>query len=297
MSAPAGLVQPVPLRFLLDDTLREARRSFGAIYPAVALPMGVAAALLGAAQRFVQVLPGGPARAPMLPGLDGFLAFGASLVAFLAVYSVCYMALLTAAADAYHGRGVRMARSWAFVFRPAVIGTVVLGLGVAALGGMCCFLPGIYVSLVFGLAGPVMIEEGRFGTAALSRSASLMGWNPRGRFGADPRVKMFLLVFAGLLLSYAANLLVQLPIIAVQQAILFRDIANGRQPDPAAFVQRFFWIQVLAQFLGALVNTGINVFVAFGVTLLFVDLRARKEAPDLEAAIGALAAAPPAAVP
>jgi hypothetical protein len=219
------------------------------------------------------------------------------VVAFMAVYSACYMALLAAAANAHHGRGVRMARAWAFVFRPAAIGTVVLGLGAAALATTCCVLPGVYVSLVFALAGPVMIEEGRFGPGALMRSAALMSWNPRGRFAADPRVKMFLLVFVGMLLSYAANLLVQLPIVAVQQAILFRDVANGRQPDPAAFMQRFLWLQVLAQFLGALVNTAINLFVAFGVTLLFVDLRARKEAPDLEAAIGALAAAPRAVAP
>src|SRR5262249_12771987 len=171
------------------------------------LPMAVGASLLGFAQAFIQPIPGSPTRAPVLPGLDGFLAFMAAVVAFLAVYSACYMALLTAAADAHHGRGVRIARAWAFVFPPAVIGTVVLGLGAAALASMCCVLPGVYVSLVFGLAGPVMIEEGRFGSGALSRSAALMGWNPGGRFAADPRVKMFLLVFAGMLLGYAANLL------------------------------------------------------------------------------------------
>jgi hypothetical protein len=180
MNAPPGLVQPVPLRFLLDDTMREARRSFRAIYPSVALPMAVAAALLGFAQRFIQPIPGGATRPPLLPGLDGFLAFAAAVVAFMAVYSVCYMALLAAAADAHYGRGVRMARAWAFVFRPAAIGTVVLGLGAAALATTCCILPGVYVSLVFALAGPLMIEEGRFGPGALMRSAALMSWNPRG---------------------------------------------------------------------------------------------------------------------
>src|SRR5262249_7680966 len=105
VNAPHGLVQPVPLRFLLDDTLRAARRSFRAISRAVALPMAVGASLLGFAQAFIQPIPGSPTRAPVLPGLDGFLAFMAAVVAFLAVYSACYMALLTAAADAHHGRG------------------------------------------------------------------------------------------------------------------------------------------------------------------------------------------------
>jgi len=297
MSAAIPLVQPVPLRFLLDDTIVEARRWFRAIYPGVAVPMAAAAALVPFGQRFIQSGPGGARRASLPGALEGFLGFLAVMVAFLVVYTVCYVAMLAAAGDAHHGRGVSLARAWAFALRPAVVGTVALALGAATLATGCCILPGIYVSLVFALTGPVMLEEARFGTGALGRSAALMQYNPKGDFAADPRVKLFLIVFVGMLLSYAANFVVQVPFIVFQQVILFRDIANGRQPDPAALMERFLWLQVLLQFLGGLINAAINLFVAFGITRLFVDLRARKEGPDLEAAIGSLAAGPRALAP
>ena len=62
------------------------------------------------------------------------------------------------------------------------------------------------------------------------------------------------------------------------------------RPDPAALMEGMLWLQVPTQILAVLGQTAVEVYVVFGLALLFFDVKHRKEGQDLEAAIGALAA-------
>ncbi len=50
------------------------------------------------------------------------------------------------------------------------------------------------------------------------------------------------------------------------------------------------WLQVPGAVLGSLAEVAVTLYLSFGLTLLYFDLRRRKEGDDLEAAVAALEA-------
>jgi hypothetical protein len=291
-----SLAEPLSLRALLDEAVKQARRHFKSVYWPVALPLALMGALAPLAQpRWLSGLaePGAGDAMPFASLADA-LAFAAFVWIMLSLYGLGYAALQVGAVDALADRPVSMARAWVFMFRPAVLGTVLLSWLAFAAGLTCCVLPGVYVALLLALIVPVMAEEGRFGTGAFRRSYALLTYNPRRDWGADPRVKAFLVLLAGMLLGYALTFVVQLPVIVVQQIMMFRSVAAGQPVDSLQIMARLTWLQVPSNFLGMLVQTAVYLYMSFGLTLLFFDLRRRKEGADLEAAVARLAERGPA---
>jgi hypothetical protein len=202
---------------------------------------------------------------------------------------LCYLALKIAAVDAVAGRPASMGDAFRRAVRPQYWLTQLLaGVG-AFLGAMCCLIPGIHVMLLWAVAVPVMAEEGLFHSTALGRSAELMRHNPQGGIGNAPRFKFFLLAFVGMLLQYIANLVVQMPFMILQQVLMFRSMSGGQRPDPARLFEQMIWVSVPSQAIGMAVQMAIELYLAFGVALLYFDCRARREGSDLEAALGNLA--------
>jgi hypothetical protein len=237
------------------------------------------------------------------PRPDPAAVFGA-LAPFMGVVLVWavlmvagYCALYVAAVDAVAGRPVSMARAWLAVVRPRWLGTLVLS-WLAFMGGMlCCILPGIYVGLLLSFALAVMTEEGVFGTAALRRSAELARYNPTGQFGEDPRFQVFLVAFVGWIISYVVSFVVQLPFIVVQQVLMFRSVASGQKVDPVELMSRLAWLQVPGTVLGMLAQVAVQLYVAFGLALVYFGVRRRREGIDLEAAIESLGQRSPEPLP
>jgi len=137
-------------------------------------------------------------------------------------------------------RPVAMGRTWLFMLRPRVLGTLVLAAIVTGLGLMLCVVPGIYLGLLFSFTVPVMADEGLFGIEAMRRSAELARYNPQHALDGDPRFKVFVIVFVGALLGYVISMLVQLPMMVVQQLIIVREVAGGRRVDPAVVMAHGF---------------------------------------------------------
>jgi len=286
---PIEVSQPLPLRLLLDEAVRKARQHFRAMYLAVALPLALVWGLFPLVQhRWFRGLAGADANpGEMWPGLAALMvaSFG-----FIALQALGAGALFVGAIDALAGREIQMSRAWRTILRPEVLGTLLVKGLLLALGFACCALPGVYLYLQWCFAVPVMADEGRFGFSALGRSGELTAYNPQGGFGTDPKLKAFVVVFVGGLLGYMVNMAMTLPLIVVQQVMMFRALAGGRRPDPAALMEETIWLQVPTQILAVLAQTAVEVYVVFGLALLFFDIRRRKEGQDLEAAIGALAA-------
>lgn len=291
-AAPTPLAPSLPFRQMLDEAVRQTRRHFRQIYPYVALPLVLVAGLVPLAQGLFyrdtfQGVAGqkGPALVRMMAGLG---LFGLAMLAFMVVFGLSHGAMFAAATDALAGREISMRRAWGLMARPRVFGTLVL-LGLAVTVGLAlCVLPGVYLGLIYAFTVPVIVAESRFGTAALSRSAELARYNPQRKFDSDPRLHVFITVMVGTMLGYMINLLVQLPFILYQQFVVFRDMAGAQKPDPGEMMARLTWLQIPAQMMGMLTNTAVNLYICFGLALLFFDLKSRKEGLDLEAAVAGL---------
>jgi hypothetical protein len=280
-----GFTGPMPFRLILDEAIRQARRHFRAIYPSVAIPIAVLTTAGGVMQAmFFSNVTENPGAMPLFwsPGLILIM------LANIAILFIAFNAMQVAAVDALSGRPVDMKRAWRFTVQARVLGTLFLNfMATLASFFLCCF-PALYVVPMLSLVPPVMVEEGRFGGEALSRSAELTRYNPDRRFFETPLVKVFLFLLVGLLLSYAVGLVVALPFQIPMWIDMFRSAAQG---DEAMMVQRmptWMWLQIPAQFLNALASTAVHLYVCFGIALLFFDARARKEGSDLRSEIDSM---------
>jgi uncharacterized membrane protein len=282
--------QPLPFRLLLDEAVRQTRHHFKRIYPAVAIPLALLGGLIPLAQglMFRSFSMEGNARPSPGAMIQGVASFWLVMLVWLTVYFLSYAVLLAAAVDGLTQRSVAMGRTWLFILRPRVLGTLVLAAIVTGLGLMLCVVPGIYLGLQFSFTVPVMADEGLFGTEAMRRSAELARYNPQHALDGDPRFKVFVIVFVGALLGYVISMLVQLPMIVVQQLIIVREVAGGRRVDPAVVMARMTWLQVPSQIFAMLTNTAVHLYVSFGLALLYVDVKRRREGTDLEAAVAQL---------
>lgn len=288
MSSTPSLPQPIPFRFLLDEAVRHARRHFKKMYPAVAFPVALLGGAIPLVQAYMFRSMGADGAGGRGSTIVAIVVFSAVMLIWLAAYYLGYAALFVAAVDALAQRPISMRRAWGFVLRPRVFGSLMLTTLAFALGAVLCLVPGIYLGLIFSLTIPVMAEEGLFGTAAMRRSAELTRYNPQRDLDADPRFKVFVIVFVGTLLGWLVGMLVELPMMAIQQVLMLREVAGGREPDPQRLMATLAWVQVPSQMLSMLTQTAFHFYVCFGLVLLFFDVKGRKEGLDLETAIGRL---------
>ncbi len=188
-----------------------------------------------------------------LTGYDETLLRGGGIT-----YTIVYYLLMTplitaghvsAVVDIGEGRTPAVGRSLqraAAVLLP-VMGTVVLsGLGVL-IGFLALVVPGIYLSMRWYLASQTVVVEGRSPVGALRRSGELVTdywWTTFGR--------VLLIGLIGGLLAYGLGIPIGV-------------VAHLAESGPLYL-------------LGTILTDGISLsFVALGSTLLYFDLRARKE--------------------
>jgi hypothetical protein len=289
------LDEPLSIRSLLDGAVRQARRHWRAIYPAVAIPMALIAASLPFAQGlWLRDFPRAGAAPPDMSRFFTSMGaiFGVSMI-FMAVYLLAHAAMTAGAVDAMAGRQVSMGRAWRSILQPRALGTFALVYPAIFIGMMCCVVPGLYLSLLWSLIVPVMVEERRFLIDGLGRSSDLARYNPRRELSADPRVRAFLVYLVGTLVLYAVSFVVQLPFMVVQQVMLFRGMAGGERIDPLTIGERLIWLQVPTSIIASLAQMAVQLVVSFGIALLYFDVRRRKEGRDLEHAVDGLVRAPP----
>jgi hypothetical protein len=169
---------------------------------------------------------------------------------------LCSAALVQNISASYLGEDLSAGQSYA---RAAprlfgLVGTQMLAGLAMMVGFVLCVVPGIYLSLWFLVVVPVVILEGRYGTTALRRSYELMKGNIN---------KGFLLGLVLLILGFLVNIVLQ------RVAPLL--------PHP-----------VLGIFLTIICQALILPIQTAPWTLLYYDLRIRKEAFDLQMLSAAL---------
>jgi hypothetical protein len=275
----------MPFRLLVDAVMEPARRHFRSMFLAIALPLGIAALVMVGVQ--IRWLEGVQPQngIDMLNVIGPFLGV---LVIFFAVYYLCFAVTIVAATDAVFGREVNMRRAWLFVLAPRRLPTLCLLAFLGVLSFMACGLPALYVIPVLSFSLPAMLEEGAKGGRALGRSIELARYNPRGRFKDLPWAQMLGILFIGWVISSAIASLVQLPFVAIQQILAVRQALEGNLAPSTAVA----WLQVPTSLFGILATTVSWVYMAFGIAVLYREVRRRKEGEDIEAAVNGLLSGP-----
>jgi hypothetical protein len=168
-------------------------------------------------------------------------------------------ACFKAVADAYLGEQPTWRSSLRFAF--ARVHSI---LWITFLGGLCtvigfvfCIIPGIYLWIAFAVAVPVLLTEGVKGTSALGRSRALV----RGRWWGTFGVVLLGTILAGIVSAAIGGL---------------AGLAAGTTD---ANTVAGFLVNSVSGTLGSMISTP---FTAAFVTVLYFDLRVRKEAFDLQ---------------
>ncbi len=249
--------RPMSISDILDRTFRLYRDRFVTfllIALTVYIPFALVASLLLWSMGinpngFVETSPAGD---PQINALALLAAACGFLVLVVVLIPLCSAALTENISAAYLGHNLSAGESYqrALPRLAGLIGSQLLA-GLVILAGFCMlFVPGIIFSLWFSVLAPVVIIEGLSGTAALGRSRELM----RGNIG-----KAFVLMF---LTGLIANIVVRLLGVAISLI---------PWPHP-----------VLSLFLQTVSVAIVLPIQTAPLTLLYYDLRIRKEAFDLE---------------
>ena len=205
---------------------------------------------------------------------DESAAIGAFLVTTVISFLASQLATgacFKAVAEGYLGEtpGWRVSLGFALRRLHSILWIVLLAAIASIVGLVFCLLPGIYLWVAFAVALPVLMTEGLRGTHALSRSRQLV----RGRWWKT----FLLLVVAGLLSSIVGG--------AIGGAVSAVSFVN-RSDEALLFV-----VGAISGTAGSLVTTP---FTAAYTTVLYFDLRVRKEAFDLRLLAEQLGVEPPA---
>jgi len=186
-------------------------------------------------------------------------AIGAATILGLLANTVATGASFKAVADAYLGEQPtwRSSLRFAFVRLHSILWITILGGIATVVGAILCIIPGIYLWIAFAVAVPVLLTEGVKGTAALGRSRALVRDRWWGTFGV---------VLLGTILA---------GVVSGAIGALAGFAAGSTDAGSVAG----FLVNSVSGTLGSMISTP---FTAAFVSVLYFDLRVRKEAFDLQ---------------
>lgn len=272
-----GPIRPLGVGEVLDAAIRIYRRRFKAMVIATAITVGPA--LLVSAVLQVSTAPDpnafGQQAAEDPEALDlrdiwVFLiaTLIATLIALVAS-QIATGATLKSASGAYFDEPADWRGSLRFAIRklPSMLWVVVLTLLATLLGIVACVLPGIWIYVATSMVIPVVLLENLRGTSAVSRSWRLVEGRWWATFGT--------LIIASLLAGFVAAIF----------AIPGQAIGMATGSTAATIV-----LQSLGSFVGSVITTPFSAAVTL---VIYVDLRVRKEAFDLELLAGQLGVVAP----
>jgi hypothetical protein len=190
----------------------------------------------------------------------GVAAFGAagllSFIAGIIATGACFKAI----ADGYLGERASWRPALGYAARRfhSILWVTILGTFIALLGFVFVIVPGIYLYVCFAVAVPVLLTEGVKGRKALGRSRRLVRGRWWGTFGV--------VVLGAILVGIVEGALVGLT--------AFVTTLDTADPTLGSFI-----FGTTATVLASVLSTPLSA--AF-ITVLYFDLRVRKEAFDLQ---------------
>jgi hypothetical protein len=252
MNAP--VLRPLGVGEILDAAFAVYRRHAVSLWKLVAVVVALPAALDGAvAVATRQVSDSDDGSSSSLVILQLAVLAVSVLAAFLATAAAYRLV-----ADAYLGRQVDPGASLRFGLRR--LGSVIWLSTLASLGifvGLLLLVvPGVYLAVAWSVAIPVLLGENLRGRKALGRSRALI----RGRFWPAAGVLVLAFLLAG--------------IVALAIAAIVEGITGSSDNDTVIFF--------LNGFSSLISNALVLPFQVAVTTVLYIDLRVRKEGLDVQ---------------
>lgn len=278
----AAQLRPLSIGEILDVSIKIYRERFVTLVKAVAVVVGPVSLLTALVQ--VSALPdaetfGTPIDSPVVTTPDfgdlwaflagilvvGLLGFVATQVATAASFKVVSGAYLDAAPGWQESLRFALSKLRSLMWLALLTGVLV------GLGFLACIVPGVYLYGAWVAAVPVLLLEDRRGRRALGRSRELVS----GRWWATVGALLAAIILAAI-------------VQALISALLFAVVFSGQNE----FVQAI--AQALANTAGSVLTTP---FTAAVVTVIYFDLRVRKEGFDVELLARRVGVKPPAVAP
>jgi hypothetical protein len=198
-------------------------------------------------------------------------AAGIVMVLFFMIFSFIYAgAVVDVISREYHGKTVSIGGAISFALRRfgPLLGTALLTGLVIGLGLLLLIIPGIIFSIWFAFVTQVVMVEGLSGTSAMSRSKELTKGHGGRIFGILFIIGLLNgLINVGLTMGLASAL-------PVQQIVVGR---GGLEYGPVNMTNL-----VILSFIEYVISIFTSSFQSICVTLMYFDLRVRKEGYDLE---------------
>ena len=280
MTEPLTALRPLGVGELLDVALKIVWRNAGTLLRVVifvVLPVQVMTALLAASASpsSLNARSGAFSAGQPFSSSDAKAFVGYSVVTVVLSFissSLASGACFRAIASAYLGERTSWRSSLAYALKHlhSIMWISFLSSLLAGLALLACVLPGIYLWTAFGVAIPALLTEGVRGSKALGRSRTLV----KGFWW-----RVFGVVILGYLLSSILGG-------AIQGAVVAVTTVQSGQASVVGVV-----VSIVAGTLSSVVTTP---FVAAFVTVLYFDLRVRKEAFDLQLLAQRIGVDPPA---
>ena len=261
-------LRPLSIGEVLDVAIkiywRNAATLLGLVVLVVApVQLLVSLAYVSAIPDYDQSIFSEPTPTNELEARDFWLAAAAFLVGLLLTFvatTVATAACFKAVADAYVGEASHWRTSLAFAVRRlhSILWVTVLGTVLAVLGLALLIVPGVWLWVSFAVAVPVLLTEGVKGRRALGRSRRLV----KGRWWPTFGILLLGTILTGIVGGIFTGLL---------EGVLLTDLGE----DTLAFVL----LDATATTIATVLTTP---FTAAFVTVLYFDLRVRKEGFDLQ---------------
>ncbi len=262
MSSNPAQLRPLGIGETLDAGIKIYRNKFGTMLAAVAIvvvPVQVLSILITLSLPNSTTASTGTTTTTTGDGWPGFAAFLLLLVISVISAALAEAACLKAVSDAYLGTDTDWRGSLRFGYRRlgpllwlTVIHTVLLLLAFAA-----CIVPGVWLYAAWAVAIPALLLEDARGFKALGRSFNLV----RGRWWPTAGI----LLLANLLASAVA-----LGLVLLALPLLLTGDGND------------FVVELANAVFTAAANVLTIPFISALVTVIYFDLRVRKEGFDLQ---------------
>ncbi|HEX4953944.1 MAG TPA: hypothetical protein VF017_11190 [Thermoanaerobaculia bacterium] len=314
MSHPlAQVADPIPFRKLLDEAVKQTRRTIKPLYLWILLPALLFQVPMVLMQGFQFQLA--ESQAPSPAALGAILGGCGLMMIALPIYWFCSVAVALAAADGVAGRSVAPGQRLRTALHPRTWLTLILVMilifalptllffaavvlaavgaaaspvvaGVAMLGAMAlALLSLVFFATRFAFVLPVMAEEGTAGFTAIGRTFKLISTNPARRFVDNTVTKVFVVGLVFYTLNAALALPLQLPFSAGFLLTVIRAVLEGVNPNAAMAEGAAPWMMGLATLVGTFGQAAAQLYFFNALSLLYFDVRRRREAPDLVEAL------------
>jgi hypothetical protein len=195
----------------------------------------------------------------------------AALVSAVILGPIAQAIILYVVMQEYVDRPTTLGRAFNYAlsrFGP-LLGSVILAGLIIGVGFLLCVLPGIYFAIVYAFVAQVVVLENRSGMDALNRSKALVAGHWWRVFGVIFLIQFVTACVGGLVGAVLATVLP------------YQEIIPGAGPLPVVHTANYvnYAVNILVQTLIAIL---MGAYLGVCQTLLYLDLRIRKEGFDLE---------------